>query len=64
MAHAGGRPPKPEDERAVQMTISFTRQQMDELIAYCQRNDRNISWCIRKALTPWLAKHRDDVEGE
>lgn len=54
------RPKKPEDEHCQKMSISFTPEQMNELIDYCQRNERAISWVIRKALDDWLEKHKDD----
>ena len=54
------RPQKPEEEHAVKMSISFTQDQMRELLNYCQQNERPISWVIRKALDEWLPKHKDD----
>jgi len=54
------RPKKPEEEHCQKMSISFTPEQMNELIDYCQRNERAISWVIRKALDDWLEKHKDD----
>lgn len=64
MAHAGGRPPKKEEDKYVKMSISFEPGQLATLFTYCQRNDRSLSWCVRKALEMWLSKHADDVEGE
>lgn len=55
------RPKKPEDEHCQKMSISFTPEQMKELIDYCQRNERAISWVIRKALDDWLEKHKNDT---
>lgn len=55
------RPKKPEDEHCQKMSISFTPEQMNELIDYCQRNERAISWVIRKALDDWLEKHKNDT---
>lgn len=55
------RPKKPEEEHCQKMSISFTPEQMKELIDYCQRNERAISWVIRKALDDWLEKHKNDT---
>lgn len=54
------RPKRPEEEHCQKMSISFTPEQMKELLEYCQRNERAISWVIRKALEDWLEKHKDD----
>lgn len=54
------RPKTPEEEHAVKMSVSFTQDQMRELLNYCQRCERPISWVIRKALEEWLPKHKDD----
>lgn len=54
------RPKRPEEEHCQKMSISFTPEQMKELLEYCQRNERAISWVIRKALDDWLEKHKDD----
>ena len=54
------RPKRPEEEHCQKMSISFTSEQMKELLEYCQRNERAISWVIRKALEDWLEKHKDD----
>ena len=39
---------------------SVSPEQMKELLDYCQRNERAISWVIRKALEDWLEKHKSD----
>lgn len=54
------RPKRPEDEHNQKMSISFTPEHLKEIIDYCQRNERSISWVIRKALDEWLPKHRND----
>lgn len=54
------RPKIPEEEHCQKMSISFTPEQMKKIIEYCQRNERAISWVIRKALDDWLEKHKDD----
>lgn len=55
------RPKRPEEEHCQKMSISFTPEQMKELLDYCQRNERAISWVIRKALEDWLEKHKSDT---
>lgn len=55
------RPKRPEEEHCQRMSVSFTPEQMDVLLKYCQRNERAISWVIRKALDEWLEKHKDDT---
>lgn len=54
------RPKRPEDEHHQAISISFEPDQLKELISYCQRNDRSMSWVIRRALAEWLPKHKDD----
>lgn len=50
----------PEEEKCVKVSISFSPDQLKELTAYCQKNDRSYAWCIRKALAEWLPKQKDD----
>ena len=54
------RPKTPEETHCQKMSISFEPEQLKELIAYCQRNERSISWVIRKALEKWLEEHKND----
>ena len=54
------RPKTPDESHNVKMSISFTQDQMRELLNYCQQNERPISWVIRKALDEWLPKHKED----
>lgn len=50
----------PEETHAIKISVSFNRQQYDQLMEYCQRNDRSIAWVIRKALEQWLPAHKED----
>lgn len=50
MAH----PRKSEEDKYKKMSISFEPEQ---LISYCEREERTASWVIRKALSEWLEKH-------
>ena len=52
---------RPEEEHCQRMSISFTPEQMQAVLDYCQRNERSISWVIRKALEDWLEKHKSDT---
>ena len=54
------RPKRPEEEHCQKMSISFTPEQLQEVFSYCQRNERSISWVIRKALEKWLEEHKND----
>ncbi len=54
------RPKRPEEDHNVKVSISFTPEHMRELLNYCQKNERSMSWVIRKALEEWFPKHKDD----
>ena len=47
----------PEAEKHVKMSVSFQPDQLDRVMRYCQKEERAISWVIRKALAEWLDKH-------
>lgn len=47
-----GRPKK--TERNVRQSVSFEAEQLKRLMRYCQREERTISWCVRKAMNEWL----------
>lgn len=55
------RSPIPDEKKAQKVSVSFDPQQLKELLEYCQKNERSISWVIRKALAEWLPKHQDDA---
>ena len=50
----------PEETHALKVSISFSREQYEEVIDYCERNERSLAWVIRKALAEWLPKHKED----
>ena len=54
------RNPVPDEQKAQKISISFDPEQLKELLEYCQKNERSMAWVIRKALTEWLPKHKDD----
>ena len=54
------RPKTPEETHCQKISISFTPEQLEEVLDYCQRNERSIAWVIRHALAEWLPKHKED----
>lgn len=54
------RPKKPEDELSLKQSVSFSPEQYQAVIEYCQKHQRSISWVIRQALAQFLEKHKDD----
>lgn len=49
---------KPED-KAIRSSVSFDPEQFKELCIYCQREERSISWVVRKAVAEWLEKQKE-----
>ncbi|WP_270496925.1 hypothetical protein [Eisenbergiella porci] len=48
------RPKKDNGEKCMRKDVSFEPEQYQKLIAYCQKEERSISWVIRKALEVFL----------
>lgn len=48
------RPKKPEGEKYIRQDISMEPEQFRRLLEVCQREERSISWVIRKALEQYL----------
>lgn len=48
------RPRKEESQKAVRQSLSFDPEQFQRLQEYCTREERNVSWCVRKAMEQWL----------
>jgi hypothetical protein len=48
------RPKKAEGEKYIRQDISMDPEQFKKLIAYCQKEERSISWVVRKALEGYL----------
>ena len=63
--HLGGdfmAPTKKNDQdKYIKMSISFEPKQFDQLMHYCETQERSASWVIRKALAEWLEEHKDDI---
>ena len=47
----------PQEDLHVKQSVSFEPAQLKRVIAYCEREERTLSWVIRKALAEWLEKH-------
>lgn len=48
------RPKKDMDKKFVRQNISMDPEQYKRLMEYCQKEDRSISWVIRKALNNYI----------
>lgn len=48
------RPKKPEGEKYIRQDISMEPEQFKRLMEVCQREERSISWVVRKALEVYL----------
>lgn len=48
------RPKKDEGKKCIRQNISIEPEQLKKLTAYCQREERSMSWVIRKALEQYL----------
>lgn len=48
------RPKKEDGTKCIRQNISMEPEQLERLMKYCQREERSISWVIRKALDDYL----------
>lgn len=48
------RPKKSESEKYIRQDISMEPEQFKRLLEVCQREERSISWVIRKALEEYF----------
>ena len=48
------RPKKPDSQKAIKQSVSFDPEQMERIKKYCSREERSVSWCVRKAMDQWL----------
>ena len=48
------RPKKPDNQKAIKQSVSFDPEQMERIKKYCLREERSVSWCVRKAMDQWL----------
>lgn len=47
-------PKKSEEEKYLKQTLSFPPDLHKRLLAYCQSDQRTMSWVVQKALDQWL----------
>lgn len=47
---------KNEGEKCIRQNISMEPEQLRQLLEYCQKEERSLSWVIRKALKQYLDK--------
>lgn len=47
-------PKKPDGQKAIKQSVSFDPEQMERIKKYCSREERSVSWCVRKAMDQWL----------
>ena len=47
---------KNEGEKCIRQNISMEPGQLQQLLEYCQKEERSMSWVIRKALEQFLEK--------
>lgn len=50
----------PWETHAQKISVSFTPEDYEKCIDYCEKHERALSWVVRKALQEWLEKHKDD----
>lgn len=50
------RPRKEKAEKCIRQNISVEPEQLQMMLEYCQKEDRSISWLIRKAVKEYLCK--------
>lgn len=48
------RPKKDQDKKYIRQNISMDPEQYKRLLEHCQKEDRSISWVIRKALDNYI----------
>lgn len=47
-------PKKNDADKCVKQNISFEPKDLEQLIKFCQDEERTMSWVVRKALDQWL----------
>ena len=50
------RPKKQDGEKCIRKDISMDPEQYRKLCEYCQKQERPLSWVVRKALDEYLQK--------
>lgn len=50
------RPKKRDEDKVVRQSVSMDPEQLRQVVAYCQANERSIAWVIKKAVAAFLAE--------
>ena len=50
------RPKKAEQDKVIRQSVSMDPEQLRQVIAFCQTNERTIAWVIKKAVAAFLAE--------
>lgn len=50
------RPKKRDEEKVIRQSVSMDPEQLRQVIAFCQANERTIAWVIKKAVAAFLAE--------
>lgn len=45
---------KTEEEKFIRSSLTLPPELYKRLEAYCNKEERSISWCVQKALDKWL----------
>lgn len=48
------RPKKRDEDKVIRQSVSMDREQLRQVVAYCQTNERTIAWVIKKAVATFL----------
>lgn len=54
------RPKKAVEDKVVRQSVSMDPEQLRQVVAYCQANERTIAWVIKKAVAAFLAEQGTD----
>ena len=52
------RPKKADADKVVRQSVSMDPVQLQQVVAYCQSNERTIAWVVKKAVAAFLAEQR------
>lgn len=53
------RPKKAEQDKVIRQSVSMDPEQLRQVIAYCQANERTIAWVIKKAVAAFLDEQNE-----
>lgn len=54
------RPKKRAEDKVIRQSVSMDPEQLRQVVAYCQANERTIAWVIKKAVVAFLADQAED----